>query len=234
MESQSVRALNPLAKRCVAARPWVSTTRLSAIFLTSHPKLPTLISVTDKHLPTVIGDLIINEIAPKRIELPEVAPTPIVYPIQVAHHMEWEDKDGTLYVHDIHTVWPDGYSPPFESPKPDPYSWIASGQIAQLAVLLIDNRISHGAAKQVITELYEHGGEVTAIIERLQLWQSNEVGELKGWITDAIAANPKAVAEFRAGNERAINSIKGAVMKASKGKANPKLVDQMLRDQLKS
>ncbi|MEI6107208.1 MAG: Asp-tRNA(Asn)/Glu-tRNA(Gln) amidotransferase GatCAB subunit B, partial [Opitutae bacterium] len=48
----------------------------------------------------------------------------------------------------------------------------------------------------------------------------------------AIAANPKAVVEFKTGNERALNAIKGAVMKASAGKANPKLVDEIVRRQL--
>ena len=46
---------------------------------------------------------------------------------------------------------------------------------------------------------------------------------------DAIAANPKAAAEFRAGKESAINGLKGPVMKASQGKANPRLVDEIIR-----
>ena len=48
-------------------------------------------------------------------------------------------------------------------------------------------------------------------------------------MADAIAADPKAAAGFKAGNEKALNAIKWAVMKASKGKANPKLVDETLR-----
>ncbi len=48
-------------------------------------------------------------------------------------------------------------------------------------------------------------------------------------VTDAIAANPKAVAEFKSGKEQAINALKGAVMKASKSRANPKLVDGIAR-----
>jgi len=53
--------------------------------------------------------------------------------------------------------------------------------------------------------------------------------ELDQWCRDAIAANAKAAEEFRAGKESAINGLKGPVMKASKGKANPKLVDETLR-----
>ncbi|HYD82627.1 MAG TPA: Asp-tRNA(Asn)/Glu-tRNA(Gln) amidotransferase GatCAB subunit B, partial [Opitutus sp.] len=56
-----------------------------------------------------------------------------------------------------------------------------------------------------------------------------DAGELEQWCRDSIAANPKAVAEFKAGKDSAINALKGPVMKAGKGKANPKLVDETLR-----
>jgi aspartyl-tRNA(Asn)/glutamyl-tRNA(Gln) amidotransferase subunit B len=55
---------------------------------------------------------------------------------------------------------------------------------------------------------------------------------LEKWVADAIVANPKAAEGFKGGNEKALNAIKGAVMKASKGKANPQLVDQIVRRQL--
>ena len=56
-----------------------------------------------------------------------------------------------------------------------------------------------------------------------------DAGELEQWCRDAIAANAKAAEEFRAGKESALNGLKGPVMKAAKGKANPKLVDETLR-----
>ena len=56
---------------------------------------------------------------------------------------------------------------------------------------------------------------------------------MPGGLPAAIAANSKAAAEFKAGNEKALNAIKGAVMKASKGKANPKLVDEIARKSLR-
>jgi aspartyl-tRNA(Asn)/glutamyl-tRNA(Gln) amidotransferase subunit B len=71
-----------------------------------------------------------------------------------------------------------------------------------------------------------------AIVGRKGLQQSTDTGELEKWVADAIAANPRAVAEFKAGKEQAINAVKGSVMKASKGKANPKLVDEVVRRQL--
>jgi aspartyl-tRNA(Asn)/glutamyl-tRNA(Gln) amidotransferase subunit B len=66
-------------------------------------------------------------------------------------------------------------------------------------------------------------------VEKQGLKQSTDTGELAKWVTAAIAANPRAVAEFKTGNEKALNAIKGAVMKASAGKANPKLVDEITR-----
>ena len=57
-------------------------------------------------------------------------------------------------------------------------------------------------------------------------------GELEQWCAEAIAANPKSVADFKGGKENAINAMKGFVMKQSKGRANPKLVDEILRRKL--
>ncbi len=70
------------------------------------------------------------------------------------------------------------------------------------------------------------------IIDRKGLRQSTDTGELEQWCAAAIAAKPQSVTDFKAGNEKAINAFKGAVMKASKGKANPRLVDEILRRML--
>ena len=59
--------------------------------------------------------------------------------------------------------------------------------------------------------------------------EDNEWNIFHNVCRDSIAANPKALAEFKAGKDAAINAFKGPVMKASKGKANPKLVDETLR-----
>ena len=63
--------------------------------------------------------------------------------------------------------------------------------------------------------------------------QVSDAGALEGFIEEAIAKNPKSVADFRAGNEAAINFLKGQVMKLSKGKANPQLVGEILLRKLK-
>jgi aspartyl-tRNA(Asn)/glutamyl-tRNA(Gln) amidotransferase subunit B len=69
-----------------------------------------------------------------------------------------------------------------------------------------------------------------AIVEAKGLKQSNDTGELEGFCQDVIDANPGPVAEIQGGNEKAINFLKGQVMKASRGKANPALVDKMLEE----
>jgi aspartyl-tRNA(Asn)/glutamyl-tRNA(Gln) amidotransferase subunit B len=69
-------------------------------------------------------------------------------------------------------------------------------------------------------------------VERKGLRQATDAGQLEQWCAEAIAANPKSVADFRAGRENAINAMKGFVMKQSKGRANPRLVDEILRRRL--
>jgi aspartyl-tRNA(Asn)/glutamyl-tRNA(Gln) amidotransferase subunit B len=100
--------------------------------------------------------------------------------------------------------------------------------VAGLVAAVESGLISNNIAKEVFVT----GDLPAAIIERKGLQQSTDMGELDKWVTDAIAANPRAATEFKAGNEKALNAIKGAVMKASKGKANPSRVDELVRAQL--
>ena len=67
------------------------------------------------------------------------------------------------------------------------------------------------------------------IVDRKGLKAETNTAELEQWCRDAIVANPKALADFKSGKESAMNAFKGPVMKAAKGKANPKLVDETLR-----
>jgi aspartyl-tRNA(Asn)/glutamyl-tRNA(Gln) amidotransferase subunit B len=111
-------------------------------------------------------------------------------------------------------------------------SKVRPAHIASLVKLTESGVISSSIAKEVFPTMFQSGEMPEAIVERQGLKQSSDTGELEKWVADAIAANPKAAAEFRTGNEKALNAIKGAVMKASKGKANPQLVDQIVRKQL--
>jgi aspartyl-tRNA(Asn)/glutamyl-tRNA(Gln) amidotransferase subunit B len=111
-------------------------------------------------------------------------------------------------------------------------SKIRPAHIAGLVQLVETGVISNNIAKEVFVEMFATGEQPAAIVERKGLKQSTDTGELEQWVAAAIAANAGAAAEFKAGNEKALNPIKGAVMKASKGKANPRLVDEIVRKQL--
>ena len=75
-------------------------------------------------------------------------------------------------------------------------------------------------------------GEGGAIIEAKGLKQMNDSSELKKIIDEVLAANPKNVEEFKAGNAKALNGLVGPIMKASKGKANPAQVNALLLKKL--
>jgi aspartyl-tRNA(Asn)/glutamyl-tRNA(Gln) amidotransferase subunit B len=106
---------------------------------------------------------------------------------------------------------------------------IRPAHIAGLVDAVESGVISSSIAREVLNEMFASGETADAVIERKGLRQSTDTGELEKWCAEAIAANPRSVADFKSGNEKAINAFKGGVMKASKGKANPKLVDEILR-----
>ena len=112
-------------------------------------------------------------------------------------------------------------------------------QPAQLAGLLkriADGTISGKIAKDVFDAMW--GGEASgedaadAIIAKKGLTQISDTGAIEKIVDDVIAANPAVVGEFRAGKEKAFNSLVGKVMAASKGKANPAQVNAILKKKL--
>lgn len=109
---------------------------------------------------------------------------------------------------------------------------VSAGQLAALIGRISDNTISNNAARQVFDALWTEGGEVDAIIEAKGLKQMNDTGELEKIIDEVLAANPKNVEEFKAGNAKALNGLVGPIMKASKGKANPAQVNELLKKKL--
>ena len=106
---------------------------------------------------------------------------------------------------------------------------IRPAQIAALVDLIEAGTVLNHAAKDVFIEMFKTGDEPLAIVERKGLKAETNTAELEQWCRDSIAANAKSVADFKSGKDSAINAFKGAVMKAGKGKANPKLVDETLR-----
>ncbi len=109
-------------------------------------------------------------------------------------------------------------------------SKVRPAHIATLVQLIDAGTILTNAAKEIFAEMFATGDQPDAIADRRGLKAApTDSNELESWCRDSIAANAKAVAEFKAGKDSAINALKGPVMKAAKGKANPKLVDETLR-----
>jgi aspartyl-tRNA(Asn)/glutamyl-tRNA(Gln) amidotransferase subunit B len=109
---------------------------------------------------------------------------------------------------------------------------VSSAQLAALISRIADGTISNNAAKQVFDALWAEGGNVDSIIEAKGLKQMNDSGELEKIIDEVLAANPKNVEEYKAGNAKALNGLVGPIMKASKGKANPAQVNALLLKKL--
>jgi aspartyl-tRNA(Asn)/glutamyl-tRNA(Gln) amidotransferase subunit B len=120
---------------------------------------------------------------------------------------------------------------------------VSAAQLAALIGRISDNTISNNAAKQVFDALWSEGGanvddatadaaRVDAIIDAKGLKQINDTGALEAIIDEVLAANPKNVEEFKAGNAKALNGLVGPIMKASKGKANPAQVNELLLKKL--
>ena len=110
---------------------------------------------------------------------------------------------------------------------------VTSAQLAAMIVRIADNTISNAAARTVFEALWSgEGSDVDAVIEAKGLKQMNDTGALEAIIDEVIAANPGNVEQFRAGKDKAFNALVGQVMKASKGKANPAQVNEVLKSKL--
>ena len=110
---------------------------------------------------------------------------------------------------------------------------VKAAQLAALIGRIADSTISNNAAKQVFDALWTgDGSDVDAIIDTKGLKQMNDTGALEAIVDEVIAANAKNVTEFKGGNDKALNALVGQIMKASKGKANPQQVNDLLRSKL--
>lgn len=106
---------------------------------------------------------------------------------------------------------------------------LTPAHVATLAQIIDAGVISKQIGKEVFTEMFASGEMPDAIVERKGLKQSNDSGEIEALCREAIAGNAKAVAQYKEGNEKALNALKGPVMKATKGKANPAMLDELLK-----
>jgi len=109
---------------------------------------------------------------------------------------------------------------------------ISPAHLAQLVSLIDDGTISGKIAKDVFARMLGSGEDPATIVRREGLTQVADTGALQALVDQAIAANPKAVADFRSGKTVATKALVGQVMKASGGKANPAMVDRLLQEKL--
>jgi aspartyl-tRNA(Asn)/glutamyl-tRNA(Gln) amidotransferase subunit B len=116
---------------------------------------------------------------------------------------------------------------------------VSAEQLGALIRRIADNTISNNAARQVFDALWSEAqpagdasAQVDAVIEAKGLKQMNDSSALEAIIDEVLAANPKNVEEYRAGNAKALNGLVGPIMKASKGKANPAQVNELLKKKL--
>jgi len=110
---------------------------------------------------------------------------------------------------------------------------VGAGALGALIARIVDGTVSNNGARQVFDALWTGGGEgVDPLIDRLNLRQLSDSAELERLVEAVLAANAKSIEEYRAGKDRAFNALVGQVMKASKGKANPAQVNELLRNRL--
>ena len=105
--------------------------------------------------------------------------------------------------------------------------------LAALIKLTDDGSINSSVAKEVFEKIFDEDIDPVKYVEENGLKQVNDEGALKKTAEDVIAANPQSVEDYRSGKEKAIGFLVGQTMKAMKGKANPAMVNDMLKELLK-
>ena len=109
---------------------------------------------------------------------------------------------------------------------------ITPSQLGELVGLIGDGTISGRIAKDVFAEMVETGGNAATIIEEKGLKQVSDTGAIEAMIDDVLATNQDKVDEYRGGKDKLFGFFVGQVMKASKGQANPGMVNQLLKSKL--
>ena len=109
---------------------------------------------------------------------------------------------------------------------------ITPQQLGGMLKRISDGTISNSAAKEVFKVLWSEGGNPDTIIETKGLKQMSDVGAMEAMVNEIITANPAQVAEYRSGKEKVFGYFVGLAMKASKGKANPAQMNEILKRKL--
>jgi aspartyl-tRNA(Asn)/glutamyl-tRNA(Gln) amidotransferase subunit B len=111
---------------------------------------------------------------------------------------------------------------------------VTAAALAALLARIIDGTVSNKIARDVFAAMWagEHGGDPDAIIQAKGLTQISDTGAIAAMVDAVLTDNPAIVAEYRAGKQKAFNSLVGQIMKAAKGKANPQQVNDLLKAKL--
>ena len=109
---------------------------------------------------------------------------------------------------------------------------VTPAHLAELVNLIKDGVLSSKLAKKVFAEMLKDDKAPKALVKELGLEQVSDEGAILKLVEETIAENPQSVADFKAGKDRAIGFLVGQIMKKSKGKANPGMVQKMLKEKM--
>ncbi len=109
---------------------------------------------------------------------------------------------------------------------------VAPGQLASLLRLIDEGTISGKIAKKVFDEMFATGKDAETVVKERGLVQISDEGAIAAVVNEVLEKNPQSVADYRAGKDRALGFLVGQVMKATRGKANPKMVNKLLKERL--
>ncbi len=109
---------------------------------------------------------------------------------------------------------------------------VSPEQMGELVRLISDGKLTGKLAKQVFQKMFETGDSARNIVEREGLKQMSDTGELTGIIEEVIASNPKQVEQYKGGKTTVLGYFVGQVMRVTRGQADPKMVNQLLREKL--
>ena len=115
--------------------------------------------------------------------------------------------------------------------EPDQIPFTAE-QLGNMIKLIEKGTISSAIAKKVLTELFENPGDPEEIVKAKGWIQISDEGAIKDVVIQVLEANPQSVADFKAGKDRALGFLVGQAMKATKGQANPQMLNKMFLDEL--
>ena len=106
-------------------------------------------------------------------------------------------------------------------------------ELGKLIILIDKGTISSSIGKKVLEELFENPQDPEKIIKEKGWIQISDEGEIKKIVSKILEANPQSIADYKAGKDRALGFLVGQAMKETKGKANPKMLNQMFLEELK-